>query len=118
MPKVAGLPLSPFLVLSASATGLRTDLSWPGEDYTDSDSGAWRSPSLVVGWKAACSCEPFKKHVIRAQPWIRVWVPADEDVTGHRIYAGDPSNEDASYVGDREDLGPCSSTNGIVTSPP
>ena len=31
---------------------------------------------------------------------------ADEGVTRHRIYAGDPSSDDASYVGDREDLEP------------
>jgi hypothetical protein len=76
------------------------------EDDTDSDSAAWRPPSQVVGWKVACSCQPFKKHVIMDQLWTRVWDPADEDVTRHRIFAGDPSSDDASYVGDREDLKP------------
>lgn len=36
----------------------------------------------------------------------RVWKPADEDLGRRRIYAGDPSSDDATYVGDREDLEP------------
>lgn len=72
----------------------------------DPDSPAWRPPSQVVGWKVACSCEPFKKHVILDTLWTRVWDPADEDLTRHRIYVGDPSSDDATYVSDREDLEP------------
>lgn len=40
------------------------------------------------------------------QLWTRVWDPAEEDLTRHRIYAGDPSSDDAAYVNDREDLEP------------
>lgn len=32
--------------------------------------------------------------------------PAEEDLTRHNVYAGDPSNHDSTYVGDREDLEP------------
>ncbi len=32
--------------------------------------------------------------------------PAEEDLTRHNVYAGDPSSHDSTYVGDREDLGP------------
>jgi hypothetical protein len=70
------------------------------------DSPAWRPPSQVVGWKVACSCEPHRKHVVMDQLWTRVWDPAEEDLARHRIYAGDPSSDDATYVGDREDLEP------------
>lgn len=76
------------------------------ENDNDPDSVAWRPPSQVVGWKVACSCEPFKKHAIMDQLWTRVWDPADEDLTHRRIYAGDPSSDAASYVSDREDLEP------------
>jgi hypothetical protein len=72
----------------------------------DPDSVAWRPPSLVVGWKVACSCEPFNKHVVLDPLWTRVWDPADEDFAGGRIYAGDPSSDDPEYVSDREDLEP------------
>jgi hypothetical protein len=75
---------------------------WENDD--DPDSVAWRPPSQVVGWKVACSCEPFKKHVVMDQLWTRVWEPAEEDLTRRRIYAGDPSSDDAAYVSDREDL--------------
>ena len=74
------------------------------ENDNDPDSVVWRPPSQVVGWKVACSCEPHGKHVIMDQLWTRVWDPADEDLTLHRIYAGDPSSGDAAYVSDREDL--------------
>lgn len=40
------------------------------------------------------------------QLWTRVWRPAKEDLTRRRIYAGDPSSDDAAYVDDREDLEP------------
>ncbi|WP_284987626.1 hypothetical protein [Arthrobacter sp. fls2-241-R2A-172] len=40
------------------------------------------------------------------QLWTRVCYPADEDPSRHRIYAGDPSSDDAAYVSDREDLEP------------
>jgi hypothetical protein len=40
------------------------------------------------------------------QLWTRVWDPADEDHARHRIYAGDPSSDDAAYVSDRGDLEP------------
>ena len=76
------------------------------EDGTNPDSVAWRPPSEVVGWKVACSSEPFNKHVVLDPPWTRVWDPADEDFTGGRIYAGDPSSDDPEYVSEREDLEP------------
>ncbi|NHW49221.1 hypothetical protein HAV21_20385 [Paenarthrobacter sp. MSM-2-10-13] len=72
----------------------------------DPDSRQWRPPSQVVGWKVACSCEPFRKHVILDPLWTRVWDPADEDFAAGRLYAGDPSSDDPSYVSDREDLEP------------
>lgn len=75
-------------------------------DDTDPDSVVWRPPSQVIGWKVACSCEPFNKHVILDPLWTRVWDPADEDFAGGRIYAGDPSSDDPEYVSDREDLEP------------
>ncbi|MDI2036850.1 hypothetical protein [Paenarthrobacter nitroguajacolicus] len=40
------------------------------------------------------------------QLWTRVWDPAEEDLTHHRIYAGGPSSDEATYVSDREDLEP------------
>ncbi|MCX8456564.1 MULTISPECIES: hypothetical protein [Paenarthrobacter] len=76
------------------------------ENGNDPDSVVWRPPSQVVGWKVACSCEPHRKHIIMDQLWTRVWDPAEEDLTGRRIYAGDPSSDDAAYVSDREDLEP------------
>jgi hypothetical protein len=75
-------------------------------DDNDPDSAAWRPPSQVIGWKVACSCEPHGKHVVMDQLWTRVWDPADEDHARHRIYAGDPSSDDAAYVSDRGDLEP------------
>lgn len=67
---------------------------------------AWRPPSQVVGWRVACSCEPFRKHVILDPLWTRVWDPADENVTAKRLYAGPPASPDAADMGDREDLEP------------
>lgn len=72
----------------------------------DPSSPAWRPPSQVVGWRVACSCEPHRKHVILDPLWTRVWDPAEEDFAAGRIYAGDPSSEDPTYVGEREDLEP------------
>ncbi len=72
----------------------------------DPSSPAWRPPSQVIGWKVACSCEPFKKHVIMDQLWTRVWDPTEEDFAAGRIYAGDPSSDDPEYVSDRADLEP------------
>lgn len=77
-----------------------------GKTIWENDDLAWRPPSQVVGWKVACSCEPHRKHVIIDQLWTRVWDPAEEDFTHRRIYAGDPSSDDAAYVSDREDLEP------------
>ncbi|MGP0225136.1 hypothetical protein [Paenarthrobacter sp. NCHU4564] len=77
---------------------------WENDD--DPNAVAWRPPSQVVGWKVACSCEPFTKHVILDPLWTRVWDPAEEDFAGGRIYAGDPSSDDPEYVSDREDLEP------------
>ncbi|MET4901580.1 hypothetical protein PV760_12985 [Paenarthrobacter sp. CC6] len=72
----------------------------------DPDSQAWRPPSQVVGWRVACSCEPFKKHVVLDPLWTRVWDPVEEDLTRYLIYAGAPSSDDPSYVSDRDDLEP------------
>ncbi|UKA68966.1 hypothetical protein LFT44_20750 (plasmid) [Arthrobacter sp. FW306-05-C] len=69
-------------------------------------SDAWRPPSQVVGWRVACSCVPFREHVILDPLWTRVWDPADEDVAAGRIYAGPPASADAADMGDREDLEP------------
>ena len=95
----------------AGGKHMQISLMTPGgksiwEDDADPDSVAWRPPSQVVGWKVACSCIPFRKHVILDQLWTRVWDPADEDLAQHRLYAGDPSSDDAAYVSDREDLEP------------
>ncbi|MGJ3192218.1 hypothetical protein [Paenarthrobacter sp. FR1] len=76
------------------------------ENDNDPDTVVWRPPSQVVGWNVACSCEPHRKHVIMDQLWTRVWDPDEEDPTRRRIYAGDPSSDDAAYVSDREDLEP------------
>ena len=76
------------------------------ENDDDPDSTVWRPPSQVVGWRVACSCEPFRKHVVLDPLWTRVWDPTEEDFTGGRIYAGDPSSDDPEYVSDREDLEP------------
>lgn len=78
----------------------------PIKDENDRSSDAWRPPSQVVGWKVACSCDPFRKHVILDPLWTRVWDPADEDVTTGRIYAGPPASADAADISDREDLEP------------
>lgn len=80
-------------------------------------SPAWRPPSQVVGWKVACSCEPFKKHVIMDQLWTRVWDPTEEDFAAGRTYAGDPSSDDPEYVSDREDLEPRPGTLAPVRRP-
>lgn len=77
---------------------------WENDD--DPDSVAWRPPSQVDGWKVACSCEPRRKHVVMDQLWTRVWDRAEEDLTRRRIYASDPSSNDATYISDREDLEP------------
>lgn len=92
--------------------GKRMQISLMNPDGTtiwendDPDSPAWRPPSQVVGWKVACSCEPFQKHVILDPLWTRVWHRAEEDFAAGRIYAGDPSSDDPVYVSDREDLEP------------
>ena len=78
----------------------------PVAHETDPDRSAWRPPSQVVGWKVACSCEPFREHVILDPLWTRVWDPADEDVAARRIYAGPPASADAADISDREDLEP------------
>ena len=70
----------------------------------DPTRAAWRPPSQVVGWKVACSCDPFREHVILEPLWTRVWDPADEDLTAGRIYAGPPASADAADISDREDL--------------
>jgi len=67
---------------------------------------AWRPPSQVVGWRVACSCVPFRQHVILDPLWTRVWNQADENVSAGRIYAGPPASADAADIGDREDLAP------------
>jgi hypothetical protein len=67
---------------------------------------AWRPPSQVVGWRVACSCVPFREHVILDPLWTRVWDPADEDAAAGRIYAGPPASADATDISDREDLEP------------
>ena len=67
---------------------------------------AWRPPSQVVGWRVACSCVPFREHVILDPLWTRVWDPSDEDVAAGRIYAGPPASADAADISDREDLEP------------
>lgn len=77
---------------------------WDNDD--DPNSVAWRPPSQVVGWRVACSCEPFNKHIVLDTLWTRVWDPAEEDFAGGRIYAGDPSSDDPEHVSDREDLEP------------
>ncbi|WP_245953736.1 hypothetical protein [Arthrobacter silvisoli] len=65
---------------------------------------AWRPPSQVVGWRVACSCDPFRKHVILDPLWTRVWDPVDEDLAAGRVYAGPPVSVDAADMGDRKDL--------------
>jgi len=65
---------------------------------------AWRPPSQVVGWRVACGCVPFRKHVILDQLWTRVWDPADEDLAAGRIYAGPPASADAADISERQDL--------------
>ncbi len=78
----------------------------PVRHETDPDSNAWRPPSQVVGWRVACSCIPFRQHVILHPLWTRVWDPADEDIAAGRIYAGPPNSADAADISDREDLEP------------
>lgn len=75
-------------------------------ENNDPENPAWRPPSQVVGWKVACNCEPHRKHFIMDQLWTRVWEPDEEDLARHRIYAGGPSSDNATYVSDREDLEP------------
>ncbi|HEY1158382.1 MAG TPA: hypothetical protein VGE95_19125 [Arthrobacter sp.] len=70
----------------------------------DPNSDAWRPPSQVVGWKVACSCVPFREHVILDPLWTRVWDQADEDLAERRIFAGPPASADAADISDREDL--------------
>ena len=78
----------------------------PVSHENESDIAAWRPPSQVVGWRVACSCVPFREHVILDPLWTRVWDPAEEDVTAGRIYAGPPASADAAGIADREDLEP------------
>ncbi|MDP9888753.1 hypothetical protein [Pseudarthrobacter enclensis] len=78
----------------------------PVSHENDPDSDAWRPPSQVVGWRVACSCVPFREHVILDPLWTRVWDPADEDIAAGRIYAGPPDSADAADISDRENLEP------------
>lgn len=78
----------------------------PVAHESDPERGAWRPPSQVVGWKVACSCVPFRQHVILDPLWTRVWDPADENVGERRVYAGPPASADAADISDREDLEP------------
>jgi len=78
----------------------------PVAHETDPDRRAWRPPSQVVGWRVACSCDPFREHVILDPLWTRVWDPDDEDVSAGLIYAGPPASADAADISDREDLEP------------
>lgn len=76
----------------------------PVGNENEPDSGAWRPPSQVVGWRVACSCVPFREHVILDPLWTRVWDPSDENLAARRIYAGPPDSADAADISDRKDL--------------
>jgi hypothetical protein len=83
---------------------LRTPQGLAVSDSDDPHNAQRRPPSQVVGWKVACDCVPFQKHVVLDPLWTRVWDPAEEDLPLRRIYAGDPSSKDPLYVSDRDDL--------------
>ncbi|MEV7458181.1 hypothetical protein ACIQGM_20445 [Pseudarthrobacter sp. NPDC092200] len=76
----------------------------PVASENEPGSDAWRPPSQVVGWRVACSCVPFREHVILDPLWTRVWDPSDEDLATGHIYAGPPAS--AADISDREDLEP------------